>query len=146
MTETVIKDVPPNWTTADAGDEGYRKSLQARHVNMIAIGGAIGTGLFLGAGGRLAQAGPSLAIAYAVCGLFAFFVVRALGELVLYRPVVRRLRLLRTGVHRGEGRLRRRLDVLPQLVDHRHRRHHRDRALRPLLVGLHRPFRSGCSR
>jgi L-asparagine permease len=53
---------------------------------MIAIGGAIGTGLFLGAGGRLAQAGPALAIVYAVCGLFAFFVVRALGELILYRP------------------------------------------------------------
>jgi L-asparagine permease len=86
VTETVIKDVEPNRTTADAGDEGYRKSLQARHINMIAIGGAIGTGLFLGAGGRLAQAGPSLAIAYAVCGLFAFFVVRALGELILYRP------------------------------------------------------------
>jgi L-asparagine permease len=72
--------------TADAGDEGYSKSLKARHINMIAIGGAIGTGLFLGAGGRLAQAGPALAIAYAVCGLFAFFVVRALGELILYRP------------------------------------------------------------
>nr|WP_179957015.1 amino acid permease [Amycolatopsis anabasis] len=53
---------------------------------MIAIGGAIGTGLFLGAGGRLAQAGPALAIVYALCGLFAFFVVRSLGELVLYRP------------------------------------------------------------
>ncbi|WP_020671412.1 amino acid permease [Amycolatopsis nigrescens] len=71
---------------ADAGDAGYRKSLKARHINMIAIGGAIGTGLFLGAGGRLAQAGPALAIVYAVCGLFAFFVVRALGELILYRP------------------------------------------------------------
>ena len=70
----------------DAGDAGYSKSLKSRHVNMIAIGGAIGTGLFLGAGGRLASAGPSLAIAYAVCGVFAFFVVRALGELVLYRP------------------------------------------------------------
>jgi L-asparagine permease len=73
-------------TTADAGDAGYRKALKSRHVNMIAIGGAIGTGLFLGAGGRLAQAGPALAIVYAVCGLFAFFVVRALGELILYRP------------------------------------------------------------
>ncbi|GLF96207.1 amino acid permease [Streptomyces yaizuensis] len=70
----------------DAGDAGYRKDLKSRHINMIAIGGAIGTGLFLGAGGRLADAGPSLAIAYAVCGVFAFFVVRALGELVLYRP------------------------------------------------------------
>ncbi|MEU5258268.1 amino acid permease [Amycolatopsis sp. NPDC021455] len=72
--------------TTDAGDAGYRKALKSRHVNMIAIGGAIGTGLFLGAGGRLAQAGPALAIVYAVCGLFAFFVVRALGELILYRP------------------------------------------------------------
>jgi L-asparagine permease len=72
--------------SADAGDQGYRKSLQARHINMIAIGGAIGTGLFLGAGGRLAQAGPALAVVYAVCGLFAFFVVRALGELILHRP------------------------------------------------------------
>ncbi|MDT9686611.1 amino acid permease [Streptomyces sp. TRM76323] len=70
----------------DAGDAGYSKDLKSRHINMIAIGGAIGTGLFLGAGGRLAGAGPSLALAYAVCGLFAFFVVRALGELVLYRP------------------------------------------------------------
>ncbi|MFD2469814.1 amino acid permease [Amycolatopsis silviterrae] len=71
---------------ADAGDAGYRKALKSRHINMIAIGGAIGTGLFLGAGGRLAQAGPALAIVYAVCGLFAFFVVRALGELILHRP------------------------------------------------------------
>ncbi|MEV5973207.1 amino acid permease [Streptomyces sp. NPDC051921] len=70
----------------DAGDAGYRKDLKSRHINMIAIGGAIGTGLFLGAGGRMSNAGPSLFIAYAVCGLFAFFVVRALGELVLYRP------------------------------------------------------------
>ncbi|KJY43873.1 L-asparagine permease [Streptomyces sp. NRRL B-1568] len=70
----------------DAGDAGYSKDLKSRHVNMIAIGGAIGTGLFLGAGGRLHNAGPSLFIAYALCGLFAFFVVRALGELVLYRP------------------------------------------------------------
>ncbi|WIX88869.1 amino acid permease [Amycolatopsis sp. DG1A-15b] len=72
--------------TTDAGDAGYSKALKSRHVNMIAIGGAIGTGLFLGAGGRLAQAGPALAIVYGVCGLFAFFVVRALGELILYRP------------------------------------------------------------
>lgn len=53
---------------------------------MIAIGGAIGTGLFLGAGGRLHNAGPGLFLAYAVCGVFVFFILRALGELVLHRP------------------------------------------------------------
>ncbi|QCV89361.1 amino acid permease [Acidipropionibacterium jensenii] len=53
---------------------------------MIAIGGSIGTGLFLGAGGRLAKGGPALAIAYAICGLFAFIMVRALGELSIHRP------------------------------------------------------------
>ncbi|MEU4846490.1 amino acid permease [Streptomyces gilvosporeus] len=75
-----------NGAQQDAGDAGYSKGLKGRHINMIAIGGAIGTGLFLGAGGRLHSAGPGLAVAYAVCGLFAFFVVRALGELVLHRP------------------------------------------------------------
>ncbi|MEC4017481.1 amino acid permease [Streptomyces sp. H27-D2] len=78
--------LPDRGSVPDAGDTGYSKDLKARHINMIAIGGAIGTGLFLGAGGRLASAGPALAIAYAVCGLFAFFVVRALGELVVHRP------------------------------------------------------------
>jgi L-asparagine permease len=53
---------------------------------MIAIGGAIGTGLFLGAGGRLANAGPGLFLVYAVCGVFVFLILRALGELVLHRP------------------------------------------------------------
>ncbi|WP_086784382.1 amino acid permease [Crossiella equi] len=53
---------------------------------MIAIGGAIGVGLFLGAGGRLAASGPGLVLAYAACGIAAFFVMRALGELVMHRP------------------------------------------------------------
>ena len=67
-------------------DEGYHKGLKPRQLQMIAIGGAIGTGLFLGAGGRLASAGPGLFIVYAVCGVFVFFILRALGELVLHRP------------------------------------------------------------
>ncbi|WP_284753245.1 amino acid permease [Arthrobacter sp. efr-133-R2A-120] len=69
-----------------AEDTGYHKGLKARQIQMIAIGGAIGTGLFLGSGGRLNVAGPSLVIAYAVCGFFAFLILRALGELVLHRP------------------------------------------------------------
>jgi L-asparagine permease len=67
-------------------EHGYHKSLKPRQIQMIAIGGAIGTGLFMGAGGRLESSGPSLVIVYAVCGLFAFFILRALGELVLHRP------------------------------------------------------------
>ncbi|MFI6866342.1 amino acid permease [Nocardia sp. NPDC050406] len=69
-----------------AEDSGYHKSLKPRQLQMIAIGGAIGTGLFLGAGGRLHSAGPSLFLVYLVCGIFVFFILRALGELVLHRP------------------------------------------------------------
>lgn len=57
-----------------------------RHIQMIAIGGSIGTGLFLGTGARLQMAGPALALVYLVCGIFSFFILRALGELVLHRP------------------------------------------------------------
>ncbi|MEU6794537.1 amino acid permease [Nonomuraea wenchangensis] len=67
-------------------DEGYSHALGNRQVQMIAIGGAIGVGLFLGAGGRLQATGPALVLSYAAAGLAAFFVMRALGELVLYRP------------------------------------------------------------
>ncbi|MXP61063.1 L-asparagine permease [Pantoea sp. Taur] len=67
-------------------DSGYHKAMGNRQVQMIAIGGAIGTGLFLGAGARLQMAGPALALVYLVCGIFSFFILRALGELVLHRP------------------------------------------------------------
>ena len=69
-----------------AGDGTYHKGLKRRHIQMIAIGGAIGTGLFLGAGGRLASGGPGLLVVYAICGVFAYLILRALGELVLHRP------------------------------------------------------------
>ena len=49
-----------------AEDEAYSKGLKARHIQMIAVGGAIGTGLFLGAGSRLNIAGPFLAVLYAL--------------------------------------------------------------------------------
>ncbi|RDI50734.1 amino acid permease [Nocardia mexicana] len=73
-------------TFLGAEDSGYHKSLKPRQLQMIAIGGAIGTGLFLGAGGRLFSAGPGLFLVYGVCGVFVFFILRALGELVLHRP------------------------------------------------------------
>lgn len=67
-------------------EAGFHKSLKPRQIQMIAIGGAIGTGLFLGAGGRLAAAGPALVLVYALCGFFGFLVLRALGELIMHRP------------------------------------------------------------
>ncbi|MEU2061684.1 amino acid permease [Streptomyces sp. NPDC013455] len=69
------------------GGEGYQRGLGARQIQMIAIGGAIGTGLFLGAGKGISKAGPSLILAYAIAGLVIFFIMRALGELLMYRPV-----------------------------------------------------------
>jgi L-asparagine permease len=67
-------------------DAGYHKGLKNRQLQMIGLGGAIGTGLFLGAGGRLASAGPGLFLVYGICGIFVFLILRALGELVLHRP------------------------------------------------------------
>ncbi|AJP02213.1 proline-specific permease [Streptomyces cyaneogriseus subsp. noncyanogenus] len=72
--------------TTDDG-EGYQRGLGARQIQMIAIGGAIGTGLFLGAGKGISKAGPSLILAYAIAGFVIFLIMRALGELLLYRPV-----------------------------------------------------------
>jgi L-asparagine permease len=76
----------PSDTALHAEDQGYHKGLKPRQIQMIAIGGAIGTGLFMGAGGRLADAGPALVLIYAICGFFAFLILRALGELIMHRP------------------------------------------------------------
>lgn len=64
---------------------GYKQTLGRRHVQMIAFGGAIGTGLFLGSASRLHSTGPALLFSYAFVGVIAYFLMRALGELVLYR-------------------------------------------------------------
>jgi AAT family amino acid transporter len=63
------------------------RGLKDRHVQLIAIGGAIGVGLFLGSATAISRAGPGLVLAYAVGGLAVFFIMRALGELLMYRPV-----------------------------------------------------------
>ncbi|MDR3659452.1 MAG: amino acid permease [Mycobacterium sp.] len=84
MTETQPTHIEPPGLTAE--DQGYHHTLKPRQLQMIAIGGAIGTGLFLGAGGRLHNAGPGLFLVYLICGGFVFLILRALGELVLHRP------------------------------------------------------------
>lgn len=79
---------PSGGTGADGveiSSEGYARTLTHRHVTMIAIGGAIGLGLFMGTGSRLVTTGPALIGSYAIAGLLAFFLMRAIGELIMYR-------------------------------------------------------------
>ena len=59
------------------------RELNNRHIQLIAIGGAIGTGLFLGSGQTIALTGPSLLLTYMIIGMVMFAFMRALGELLL---------------------------------------------------------------
>lgn len=64
-------------------NQDLARGLKNRHVQLLAIGGAIGTGLFLGSGRSIHLAGPSILFAYMITGTICFFVMRALGELLL---------------------------------------------------------------
>jgi AAT family amino acid transporter len=70
-----------------SNEEGLERGLKDRHIQMIAIGGAIGVGLFLGSGAAIDRAGPGLVIAYLLGGVAIFFMMRALGEMALHQPV-----------------------------------------------------------
>ncbi|MFW2491621.1 amino acid permease [Clostridium chromiireducens] len=63
--------------------QSLSRGLKNRHVQLLAIGGAIGTGLFLGSGRSIHLAGPSILFAYIITGIICFFIMRALGELLL---------------------------------------------------------------
>ena len=65
------------------GDGDLKRSLSNRHLQLIAIGGAIGTGLFMGSGKTISLAGPSILFIYMIIGFMVFLVMRALGELLL---------------------------------------------------------------
>ena len=64
-------------------EQQLERGLKNRHVQLIAIGGAIGTGLFLGSGKSIHLAGPSILLAYLITGAICFLIMRALGELLL---------------------------------------------------------------
>lgn len=66
-----------------ADDNNLQRTLSNRHIQLIAIGGAIGTGLFLGAGKSIHLTGPSILLTYGIIGFFLFMFMRALGELLL---------------------------------------------------------------
>ncbi len=64
------------------------RGLHARHITMIAIGGAIGTGLIIGTGAALARAGPgSILISYSIVGFLVYLVMCALGEMATWLPL-----------------------------------------------------------
>ncbi|MCO0832325.1 amino acid permease [Fructobacillus sp. W13] len=67
----------------DEQQQGFARTLSHRHVAMIALGGTIGTGLFLGAGSAIQKAGPAILLVYIITGLFVFAMMRALGELLV---------------------------------------------------------------
>jgi len=64
-----------------------QRGLKNRHIQLIALGGAIGTGLFLGIAQTIKMAGPSVLLGYAIAGIIAFFIMRQLGEMVVHEPV-----------------------------------------------------------
>lgn len=68
-----------------APEQGERlhRGLSNRHIQLIAIGGAIGTGLFMGSGRAISMAGPSVIFVYMLIGAVIFLVLRAMGEILL---------------------------------------------------------------
>src|SRR5262252_10974705 len=68
-------------------ENSLARKLRNRHIQLIALGGTIGVGLFLGSAQAIHDAGPGLLLAYALGGVAIFFIMRALGELLTYRPV-----------------------------------------------------------
>ena len=67
--------------------EELKRGLKNRHIQLIALGGAIGTGLFLGIADTIKMAGPSVLLGYAIGGFIAFLIMRQLGEMVVEEPV-----------------------------------------------------------
>lgn len=64
-----------------------KQGLSSRHIQLIALGGCIGTGLFLGISQTIQLAGPSVILGYAIAGLIAFLMMRQLGEMIVHEPV-----------------------------------------------------------
>ncbi|MFI6445002.1 amino acid permease [Kitasatospora sp. NPDC050543] len=69
-----------------ASETALSTGLRQRHLAMIALGGAIGAGLFVGSGQGIAQAGPGIVLSYALAGLLTMLVMRMLGEMSAARP------------------------------------------------------------
>ncbi|MES4613602.1 MAG: amino acid permease [Ewingella sp.] len=78
----------PSTKNSQPVPSGLRRELKARHLTMIAIGGSIGTGLFVASGATVSQAGPGGALlSYALIGIMVYFLMTSLGELAAFMPV-----------------------------------------------------------
>lgn len=64
-------------------EQGLQRGLSNRHLQLMALGGAIGTGMFMGSSKTIHEAGPSAMLVYAVVGFFLYFMMRAMGEMLL---------------------------------------------------------------
>ncbi|MFZ4832742.1 D-serine/D-alanine/glycine transporter [Rouxiella sp. Mn2063] len=78
-----MQEEPKTSPDSSEGTDSLRRHLTNRHIQLIAIGGAIGTGLFMGSGKTISLAGPSIIFVYMIIGFMLFFVMRAMGELLL---------------------------------------------------------------
>ncbi len=63
-----------------------KRGLKSRHIQMIALGGTIGVGLFMGSASTIQWTGPSVLLAYMIAGIFIFFIMRAMGEMLYVEP------------------------------------------------------------
>lgn len=79
----MVEQIKVEATSPAKGEDHLRRNLTNRHIQLIAIGGAIGTGLFMGSGKTISLAGPSIIFVYMIIGFMLFFVMRAMGELLL---------------------------------------------------------------
>ncbi|MDF9831833.1 aromatic amino acid transport protein AroP [Ereboglobus sp. PH5-5] len=81
MDQSVTPDTQPPQTGL------LKRGLKNRHIQLIALGGCIGTGLFLGSAGVIQLAGPAMILGYLIGGIIEFFIMRQLGEMVVEEPV-----------------------------------------------------------
>ena len=71
----------------NTSEKELQRGLEERHITLMSLGAAIGVGLFLGSASAIKLAGPGILLSYAFCGMIMFFIMRALGEMAIQKPV-----------------------------------------------------------